>query len=337
MHFQIVTRATEGSTLGNRVTADRWSTHLESLGHSSKIVSEGATTLDSGESFDCLIGLHAGFSHDAIFRFRKQFPSRPIIVVITGTDLHVDLPAGGMAADRVRESLGVADRIVTLEPCCIGLLDPKLQQKTRTILQSAVPVVDVASTRQTDLPKNRVNRFCIAVVGHLRDVKDPLAAAEAARLLPAESNIVIEQWGSAITSDWSDRATCEMESNERYRWLGPLDYSTSQRKLADSNAMVISSLSEGAPSVISEAIVNDVPVLANKIIATRGLLGDDYPGFYWEANRQQLAELMRKAECDKSFFEQLRSCGRRLKVKFEPLVERASIETLIESIVNSRS
>ena len=58
----------------------------------------------------------------------------------------------------------------------------------------------------------------VAVIGHLRDVKDPLRAAEAARLLPAESRIRIEQVGRAYTPQWAARARAEMAANPRYRW-----------------------------------------------------------------------------------------------------------------------
>jgi len=39
----------------------------------------------------------------------------------------------------------------------------------------------------------------VSVIGHLRDVKDPLRAAEASHLLPASSRVCIEQVGRAYT------------------------------------------------------------------------------------------------------------------------------------------
>jgi hypothetical protein len=97
------------------------------------------------------------------------------------------------------------------------------------------------------------------VIGHLRDVKDPLRAAEAARLLPADSRVRIEQVGRAYTPEWATRARTEMATNPRYRWRDDVPPAAVRRLLARSHAMVISSLSEGGANVVSEAAVAGVP------------------------------------------------------------------------------
>jgi len=56
------------------------------------------------------------------------------------------------------------------------------------------------------------------VIGNLRDVKNPLRAAEAARLLSPESRNRIEQVGRAYARQWDARARAEMDANGRYRW-----------------------------------------------------------------------------------------------------------------------
>ena len=84
--------------------------------------------------------------------------------------------------------------------------------------------------------------------------------------------------------------------------------------------------------MLSEAIVCDVPIIAHEITATRGLLGDDYPGFYRNADRQQLADLMFKAEQDPSFLKLLSDCGDGLKGYFAESTESKAIEKLITAL-----
>ena len=118
------------------------------------------------------------------------------------------------------------------------------------------------------------------MIGHLRDVKDPLRAAKAARLLPADSRVRIEQVGRAYTPQWAARARAEMAANPRYRWRDDVPAAAVRRLLARSHAMVISSLSEGGANVMSEAAVAGVPVLASRMDGNVGLLGADYPGYF---------------------------------------------------------
>ena len=96
--------------------------------------------------------------------------------------------------------------------------------------------------------------------------------------------------------------------------------------------MVLSSHFEGGPAVLSEAIVNDVPIIAHEITATRGLLGDEYPGFYRDADRQQLADLIFKAEQDRAFLELLSSYGEGLKERFSESNEKKAIENLVATL-----
>ena len=133
------------------------------------------------------------------------------------------------------------------------------------------------------------------MIGHLRDVKDPLRAAEAARLLPADSRVRIEQVGRAYTPQWAARARAEMAANPRYLWRDDVPAAAVRRLLARSHAMVISSLSEGGANVISEAAVAGVPILASRMDGNVGLLGADYPGYFPVGDTQALARLLRAA------------------------------------------
>ena len=178
----IVTPAPPGSRKGNRITASRWARMLRSLGHQVVIQEEFR-----GERCDLLIALHARKSADDVAQFRRSNSDRPIVVVLTGTDLYGDIRTSRAA----HQSLELADRLVLLQPEGLQELPPQLRQKARVIFQSAIPL--------PARPRPLKSVFEISVCGHLRPVKDPFRAALAARKLPAESRIRITQIGAALT------------------------------------------------------------------------------------------------------------------------------------------
>jgi len=148
--------------------------------------------------------------------------------------------------------------------------------------------------------------FEVAVIGHLREVKDPFRAAEAARLLPATSRLQVTHVGAADAPEWTAKAIAEMETNPRYVWRGEVSGTQVWRLLGRVQAMVLSSLSEGGANVISEAAVARVPVLASDIDGSVGLLGRDYPGYFPVGDTAALASLLHRIETDQKFLARLR-------------------------------
>src|SRR5262249_8236496 len=144
-------------------------------------------------------------------------------------------------------------------------------------------------------------RIDVSVIGHLRDVKDPLRAAEAVRLLPPASRVRIVQIGRAYSAQWAAKAKAEMAANPRYVWRDDVPRAAVQKLLRRSHAMVLSSLSEGGANVISEAIVAGVPILASRMDGNVGLLGADYPGYFPPRDTQALARLLQRIEGDPRF------------------------------------
>lgn len=205
MRIGIVTPAPPRSRHGNRVTALRWARILRSLGHHVTIAQNY-----EGESYDFLIALHALRSHDAIKRWRREHPDRPLVVALTGTDLYRDLPR----SERARQSLELATRLIVLQPKAFDELPKHLHAKTRVIYQSVKPF---SAIRNPGVP---IRNFTVCVIGHLREVKDPFRAAMAARMLPATSRIQIIHAGGATNEKMAERARREMEINPRYHWIG---------------------------------------------------------------------------------------------------------------------
>ncbi len=251
-----------------------------------------------------MIALHARKSAKSISEFRSKIVHGRVIVALTGTDLHHDLGR----SDLVDQSLLQADRIVLLEPLGKAKLDRSLQAKSFVIFQSSTPVAN---------PPTKLTRFFeVSVLGHLRKVKDPFRTALAVRRLPASSRVRVVHFGRALTPQMESAAKREMVRNSRYRWLGPVSHGEAQRRLARSRLTVLSSEAEGGPAVLSEAIVNQVPILATRIDTTLGMLGTSHPGFFEFADTETLAQLILRAETDSMYYRSLRAAGNQLRTRF---------------------
>jgi len=270
---------------------------------------------------DVMVALHARKSHDSIVRFHRAYPDKPIVVAGTGTDLYTDVEDTG----EVKEALGLASRIVVLQPDAIDVIPPEHWARTRVIYQSlAVEVQDCEP--DPDI-------FEVCVLAHLRPVKDPLAAARAARLLPADSRVRVTHLGEAITPEAGKAAEVEMRENERYLWLGARPRREALSTLKRSRLLLSTSRHEGGANALSEALGCGVPVLATDIPGATGLLGKDYPGLYPVGDDEALAALLSRAETDADFYAQLRSACADQAWVAAPEREQESWKKLLEEVL----
>ncbi len=312
MRIQIICPAPAGVHSGNRMTAERWAGILRRLGHR-----VGITQSYDGERCDLLIALHARRSAEAVFRFCAQNPGKPIVVALTGTDIYRDLPRSRKA----QRSLRLADRLVALQPLALRRIPRRWRRKGRVILQSA--------TKTPRRGPRAKDCFDVAVIGHLRRVKDPFRAARASRLLPRASRVRVLQAGAALEPGMAAQARTEERRNPRYRWLGELSPRSARRLLARSRLLVLSSLLEGGANVISEAVADGVPVLASRIPGNVGLLGGGYPGYFSVRDTRGLARWLRRAETDARFYALLKKQCARLEPGVRPAREQTAWKKLL--------
>ncbi len=315
MRIQIICPASPKTVYGNRVTAVRWSKMLRPLGHSVDISQHYGGTIS-----DLMVAMHAYRSAEAILHFRKRHPEKHSVLALTGTDIYRDVAKSAKA----REAMEIADCLLTFQPLSEGVISAELQEKARLIYQSA--------EQTKDAPRQDRNAFVISVVGHVRDVKDPLRAAMASRNLPEDSKIRIVQAGDADDGQLVERARAEAVKNPRYRHLGSIPRWKVRRLIASSHVMVLSSKIEGGANVISEAIVDYVPVLASRIPGNVGLLGDSYPGYFEPGDTNGLAELMYNVETDEDLYQELKTRCALLARQFRPEAEQQSWDKLIREV-----
>jgi putative glycosyltransferase (TIGR04348 family) len=312
--ISIVTPAAARSRNGNRNTATRWAGFLRDAGHNVTVEQQW-----SGAPADLLIALHARRSFGSIRDFANRMPGRPLVVVLTGTDLYRDIRTDPCA----RQSLELATRLVVLQELGALELPPRLRRKTETIYQSA-------STAPAPRPLSTC--FEVVVSGHLREEKDPFRAAAAAALLPKESRIRITHMGGALTPEMAQEARAWMKREPRYRWVGELPRWRALRILARSRLMVISSRMEGGANVVCEALACKVPVIASRVRGNVGMLGRAHSGYYPVGDEHGLARLLLRAERDPTYYAELaRSCAARAPL-VRPEHERASLKRLLADL-----
>jgi putative glycosyltransferase (TIGR04348 family) len=311
----IVTPAAASSRTGNRHTAQRYAAFLRSAGHAIRLAEEW-----DGRESDLLIALHARKSHESVARFRARFPERPLIVVLTGTDLYRDIRTDQSA----QASLRLATLLVTLQDQGPSELPVRLREKTRVIYQSA---------RAARLARPVERRFRICVVGHLRAEKDPFRAAFALRHLLDVAALQVLQVGDALAPEFAEEARRLMRSEPRYRWVGGVAHSRALAWLGSSKLLVVSSVMEGGANVICEAARATVPVLASRIAGNIGMLGERYPGYFPFGDDRALARLIQRASSDAHFYRRLKRAVASRRRLFAPAAERRGLLAAVREAV----
>jgi putative glycosyltransferase (TIGR04348 family) len=314
-HILIVSPASARENNGNWQTASRW---LRFLRTRYRVEVASGWAPDSGQPApDLLVALHARRSAAALAAFRAAFPARPALLVLTGTDLYRDIHTDAAA----RASLDLANALVVLQPRGLDELAAEHRSKAHVIYQSA-PRLRPHRSASTD----------IVMVGHLRLEKDPLTYMRAAGLVDVPG-VRLLHIGAALDPQLAAAARDTERTSPHYRWLGPLPHMAARRRLRRCHAMAIASTMEGGANVIIEAVTSGVPVLASSIAGNRGMLGEDYPGYFPPGDSPALARLIERSVLDTAFYARLRrQCAARARL-FAPEAERALLLDLVDNLL----
>jgi putative glycosyltransferase (TIGR04348 family) len=283
-----------------------------------------AVDLDHGSRADVIVALHARRSAGAVRRSRELVPARPILVALTGTDLSHDIQVDADA----RRSLALADRVLVLHDLAWREVPARFRPKLRLVRQSARP--------PRASPAKAIQTFDVVVVGHLRDVKDPLRTALAARLLPPSSRVRVLHAGGPLDPSVARAVSREQERNARYRWLGELPPADALRLIARAHLFVLTSRSEGGANVLGEAVMCGTPIVSSDIPAARAALGADYPALFPVGDERALSALLARAEADPRWLADLARVVRERRPLFEEEAERQAWRSLLAEISAAR-
>jgi putative glycosyltransferase (TIGR04348 family) len=243
--------------------------------------------------------------------------------VLTGTDLYRDIKTDADA----QASLQLATRLVVLQSAGLQELSPDLRRKTSVIYQSSPSLKPIAGN-----PAARY--FNVTMIGHLRDEKDPATFMRAAALT-ASPDVRLMHIGGALDPELGAQAESTQSAHSHYRWLGNLSHPKTRQFLKRSHLMVIASRMEGGANVIIEAVTSGVPVLASDISGNRGMLGEDYTGYFPVGDSRELARLIDRVAADASFYADLRQqCAARASL-FSPEREKTALLELVDNVLTT--
>ncbi len=268
-----------------------------------------------------MIALHARRSAAAVaaWRAQPQITHKPLVVVLTGTDLYRDI-----AQDRAAQnSLQLADRLVVLNELGLQSLPADVRAKGLVCLQST----------PSRKPRAKTTRHLRALmVGHLRDEKSPQTFFDAARLLTTREDILLDHIGAGLDPELAAQAQALMREQPHYRWLGGLPHAQTRDRIQAAHVLVHASRMEGGAHVVTEAITSGTPVLASSIDGNVGLLGRDYGGFFDWGDAQGLAGLLQRCRDDAAMLPALNAQCRQRAPLFEPQQERRTLLKLLGSL-----
>ncbi|MGQ3051734.1 MAG: selenoneine biosynthesis selenosugar synthase SenB [Roseateles sp.] len=310
----IVTPALAQANNGNWQTAHRWAQLLRPAYRVAL-----AQHWQGGDEA-LLIALHARRSAAAIAAFRAAHPARPILLVLTGTDLYRDIQTDAAA----QRSLQMADALVVLNELGLRQLPAALRAKAHVVLQSC-------TARAPLLRSSRQLRALM--VGHLRDEKDPQTYWRAARRLAGRPDIRLDHLGAALDPALGGEAEALAAALPAFRWLGGLPHAAARRRIQAAHVLVHPSRMEGGAHVVIEAIRSGTPVLASRIDGNLGLLGAGYEGVFEPGDDAALAALLARARDDADMLARLSAQLSPRAALFAPEAEQATLRGLVAALL----
>lgn len=318
----LVSPAMPESNNGNWHTAHRWAQFLS--GHCDIALvqhwPEAHPMPSASIEPQCMVALHARRSAPSIHAWAAAWPHKPLIVILTGTDLYRDIQTDADA----QKSLALATHLVVLQDAGLAALPQKWRHKTRVIYQSATPLKPALKSQR---------RFKALMVGHLRDEKDPLSFMHAAANTP-QATVYFDQIGAGLDAALATAAQATAQQCSHYRWLGGLPRSVTRQHIKRAHVLVNCSKMEGGAHVILEAVQSGTPVLASRIDGNVGMLGADYEGYFALGNDAHLAALVQRCSAEPAFLARLQSqCAQRATL-FNPQREK---QLLIELLASAKT
>mgnify|MGYP001554826481 CR=1 FL=1 len=275
----------------------------------------------TGADAALLIALHARKSADSIRRWSDAMPGRPILVVLTGTDLYRDIHVDATA----QESLRLADALVVLQTRGMDGRPVEERANADGVFQS--------TPKQQALPKTSRHLRAL-MVGHLRAEKDPQTYFAAAQALAGRRDILLDHVGAALDDDWAGQTRAVEASCPNYRWLGALTHLATLGRIRRAHVLVHPSRLEGGAHVVMEAVRSGTPVLASRIPGNVGLLGNDYEGYFEAGDAAALTALLTRCRDDAAMLPRLSGmCSARSHL-FEPDRERATLLGMIRRLTS---
>jgi glycosyltransferase involved in cell wall biosynthesis len=172
------------------------------------------------------------------------------------------------------------------------------------------------------------------MVGHLRQEKDPRTLFEAVRLLSPRvgrgGDLRVDHIGRALDPALGEAAQALAAQCAGYRWLGGQTHEQARRRIQAAHVLVHTSRMEGGAHVVMEAVRSGTPVIASHIDGNVGLLGVDYPGYFPPGDATALAQLLARAQDDRTWLHTLTNAAAHRAPLFAPKAERRALMEVLQ-------
>ena len=316
----IVTPFLADANNGNWRTAQRWQAMLAPDFQAIVQPDWPAPGIDNAVA---MIALHARRSAPAARRFHAAHPERPLILVMTGTDLYRDLAS----SEDAQETLRRATAVVVLQDDAVQYLPRETRRKTHVVYQSA------RALQPANKPGGRVN---VVVVGHLRPEKSPQTIFDLVGAMDDSLPIHVLQIGSGLDEKLAARAQVLSRDDPHYHWAGALPHGLTRAAIKRAHLLIHPSIMEGGANVIVEAIQSGTPVLASRMSGNLGMLGPDYPGYFPVGDHLALLAQLRRCLDNANFLTRLNVACRARSQHFSPEAERNSLLKILSTCLPDR-
>ncbi|MDQ0428714.1 glycosyltransferase involved in cell wall biosynthesis [Planomicrobium stackebrandtii] len=271
---------------GNTITVQRIADNLERLGVETKIVS---TTDDSIiRSFPTADIVH-GFHAYNFYKFLQKLDKKPAhyIVTITGTDLNQDLFNPKKRMD-VLASLHGAKAVHVFDKKAKALLIeeiPKLGDKIFVMPQGNQPSLPGVPhfTKEPD-------SFLFFLPAGIRKVKNiPEAIGMLQELRLHHPQIRLWLVGPVLEEEEGNQVMDLIDRHKDWiHYLGQVPHEDMGSIYRQTDAVLNTSLSEGQPATILEAMGYALPVLASDIPGNSGIISDGETGLLYKTRNEFL-------------------------------------------------
>ena len=326
----IVTPAWADANNGNWQTARRWALMLSA--HYRVQLLRQWPAAEASVAPDVLIALHARRSAASIAAWATQYPHRPVLLALTGTDLYRDIEHDASA----QQSLALAHRLIVLQEAGPQQLPHAYQHKCSVVFQSSTSRKTLAKTQQ---------HLNVVVVGHLRVEKSPQTVFEIAQALTPNDGIRITHLGAALDPALGHAAQTTAQNLPHYRWMGGVSHAQARQHIQRAHVLLHPSRMEGGAHVIMEAITSGTAVLASKVPGNIGMLGAHYTGLFEWGDAAGACHLLR--QCRQSLGMGLNSpnnllaqltaqCQQRAHL-FAPAAEAAALHAVVAQALHTSS
>ncbi|MBP6156102.1 MAG: TIGR04348 family glycosyltransferase [Polaromonas sp.] len=310
----IISPALAAANNGNWQTAMRWQ-YMLSKDYHVEIMLQW-----DGKPYDAMLALHARKSADSIAAWAASCPAKPIVLVLTGTDLYRDIAFDAQA----QQSLKHAHRLLVLQELGANSLPLEYQSKCQVIYQS---------TPRRQAMQKTTRKLRALMVGHLRSEKSPETYFAAARALAHRQDILLDHIGAPLDVGLGQQAQQLAADIPSYRYLGEQSHAATRARIARAHVLVHPSRMEGGAHVVMEAVMSGTPVLASRIDGNVGMLGGGYDAYFPVGDAQALANLLLRCQNEPAFLDHLnQQCALRSTL-FEPLAEQTALLQIVSQVI----